>query len=88
MATRQTAWTFVFIASTILLVTSGVRLSLGLFVQPISSTTEISIVQMSFALAVTQLMWGVSVMVTFGYRAKEIKSKYRKPLAEIVEWVE
>ncbi len=32
--------------------------------------------------------WGVSVMVTFGYRAKEIKSKYRKPLAEIVEWVE
>ncbi len=32
--------------------------------------------------------WGVSVMVTFVYRAKEIKSKYRKPLAEIVEWVE
>lgn len=32
--------------------------------------------------------WGVSVMATFGYRAKEIKSKYRKPLTEIVEWVE
>ncbi len=64
MTTRQTAWTFVFIAATILLVTSGVRLSLGLFVQPISSTTEISIVQMSFALAVTQLMWGVSQPIT------------------------
>ncbi|WP_208717129.1 MFS transporter [Actinobacillus indolicus] len=64
MTTRQTAWTFVFIAATILLVTSGIRLSLGLFVQPISSTTEISIVQMSFALAVTQLMWGVSQPIT------------------------
>lgn len=32
--------------------------------------------------------WGVSVMVTFGYRAKEIKSKYRKPIEEIVQWVE
>lgn len=64
MTARQSAWTFVFIAATILLVTSGVRLSLGLFVQPISSTTEITIVQMSFALAVTQLMWGVSQPIT------------------------
>ncbi|TDQ57176.1 nitroreductase [Mesocricetibacter intestinalis] len=32
--------------------------------------------------------YGVSVMVTFGYRAKPIKSKYRKPLEEIVSWVE
>lgn len=32
--------------------------------------------------------WGVSVMVTFGYRAKDIKSKYRKPLDQVVEWVE
>lgn len=32
--------------------------------------------------------WGVSVMVTFGYRAKEIKSKYRKPIEEIVQWIE
>lgn len=32
--------------------------------------------------------WGVSVMVTFGYRAKEGKAKYRKPIDEVVEWVE
>ncbi len=32
--------------------------------------------------------YGVSVMVTFGYRAKEIKKKYRKPLEEIVTWIE
>lgn len=31
--------------------------------------------------------YGVSVMVTFGYRAKEIKPKSRKPLDEIVRWV-
>lgn len=32
--------------------------------------------------------YGVSVMVTFGYRAKEIKKKYRKPLEEMVTWIE
>ncbi|MFZ7155795.1 NAD(P)H-dependent oxidoreductase [Avibacterium avium] len=32
--------------------------------------------------------WGVSVMVTFGYRAKEIKAKSRKPMEELVTWVE
>ncbi|KGQ70882.1 NAD(P)H-dependent oxidoreductase [Chelonobacter oris] len=32
--------------------------------------------------------WGVSVVVTFGYRAKDIKSKYRKPIDEIVKWIE
>ena len=32
--------------------------------------------------------YGVSVMVTFGYRAKEIKKKYRKPLEETVTWIE
>ncbi|MDO4769028.1 MAG: NAD(P)H-dependent oxidoreductase [Brachymonas sp.] len=31
--------------------------------------------------------WGVSVMVTFGYRAKEPRPKVRKPLDEIVRWV-
>ena len=31
--------------------------------------------------------WGVSVMATFGYRAKEPRPKVRKPLEEIVLWV-
>lgn len=31
--------------------------------------------------------WGVSVMATFGYRAKEIRPKSRKSLEEIVEWI-
>lgn len=32
--------------------------------------------------------WGVSVMATFGYRAKEIKPKARKTVEQIVTWVE
>lgn len=32
--------------------------------------------------------WGVSVMATFGYRAKEIKPKARKAVDEVVQWVE
>ena len=32
--------------------------------------------------------WGVSVMVTFGYRAKEIRPKSRKATEEIVSWIE
>lgn len=32
--------------------------------------------------------WGISVMATFGYRAKEIKPKSRKAMDEIVQWVE
>lgn len=32
--------------------------------------------------------WGVSVMATFGYRAKEIKPKSRRTLEEVVQWVE
>lgn len=31
--------------------------------------------------------WGVSVMATFGYRAKDIKPKSRKSLEEVVVWV-
>lgn len=32
--------------------------------------------------------YGVSCMVTFGYRAKPINKKYRKPKEDVVSWVE
>ena len=32
--------------------------------------------------------WGVSVAVTFGYRAQDIAPKARKPAAEVVTWLE
>lgn len=64
MQQARTAWAMVFIAATILLITSGMRLSLGLFVQPIAQSTDLTIVDLSFALAITQLMWGVSQPIT------------------------
>lgn len=57
-------WLIVFVATTILWVTSGIRLSLGLLVQPIIHSSTLDIKQISFALAITQLMWGVSQPVT------------------------
>lgn len=56
----RAVWLLVLIAGVILLITSGIRLSLGLFVTPISVDTGLTIVELSFALAVTQLMWGVA----------------------------
>lgn len=32
--------------------------------------------------------YGISCMVTFGYRAQEIKKKSRKPTEEVIEWIE
>ncbi|WP_044470289.1 NAD(P)H-dependent oxidoreductase [Mannheimia massilioguelmaensis] len=32
--------------------------------------------------------YGVSCMVTFGYRSKELKKKYRKPAEDVIQWVE
>jgi MFS family permease len=48
------------IAASILLITMGMRQSLGLFVAPIIKTTHVGYAQMSFALAIGQLMWGVA----------------------------
>lgn len=64
LSSHKMLWSIVFIAATILLITSGIRLSLGLFIQPITQTTSLSLVDLSFALAVTQLMWGVSQPIT------------------------
>ncbi|MEG9487551.1 NAD(P)H-dependent oxidoreductase [Mannheimia indoligenes] len=32
--------------------------------------------------------YGISCMVTFGYRNKDIKKKSRKPVEEVIEWIE
>jgi predicted MFS family arabinose efflux permease len=47
-------------AAGILLITMGMRQSLGLFVIPITDSTTVSYAAVSFALAVGQLMWGVA----------------------------
>lgn len=56
----RNAWWLVAAATLTLLVTMGIRQSLGLFVQPIHAGTGLSIVQISFALAVAQLAWGAA----------------------------
>jgi predicted MFS family arabinose efflux permease len=47
-------------AALIMLVTTGTRQVTGLFVQPIISTTGVSIAALSFALAIGQFMWGAA----------------------------
>jgi MFS family permease len=52
-------------AAGILMITMGMRQSLGLFIAPIIETTHVGYASMSFALAIGQLMWGVA-QPTFG----------------------
>ncbi|MEN9879734.1 MAG: hypothetical protein RIQ55_380 [Pseudomonadota bacterium] len=47
-------------AAGILMVTMGTRQSLGLFIAPINSATDIGIVGISLALAIGQFAWGLS----------------------------
>lgn len=58
-------WPLVLAATATLLVTMGIRQSLGLYVQPIALDTGLGIVAISFALAIGQLVWGV-VQPAFG----------------------
>ena len=58
--TSRTAWWLVLAATATLMVTMGIRQSLGLFVQPIHTGTDLPIVQISFALAIAQLIWGAA----------------------------
>lgn len=53
-------WMLVLSASAIMMITMGTRLSLGLYVSPINTTTGLGIVAISFALAVGQFMWGAA----------------------------
>lgn len=52
-------WVPIALASLIMMVTMGIRQTVGLFIHPIISTTAMSITEMSMALAIGQLMWGV-----------------------------
>ncbi len=47
-------------AAAVLMITMGMRQSLGLYIAPIIESTQVGYAAMSFALAVGQLMWGVA----------------------------
>ncbi|MBI4998947.1 MAG: MFS transporter [Rhodocyclales bacterium] len=51
-------WPLALAAAAIMLVTMGIRQSMGLFVAPIDMATGLGIASISFALAIAQLMWG------------------------------
>jgi predicted MFS family arabinose efflux permease len=56
---RKGVWLCIALASLIYMNTTGVRLTVGLFVHPIMADTGMIITQVSIAMAVGQLMWGV-----------------------------
>src|SRR5512138_3215393 len=58
-------WPLVAAATATLLVTMGIRQSLGLFVQPLARDTGLGIQTITFALAVGQFVWG-AVQPAFG----------------------
>ncbi len=61
-------WPLVLVAAAILMITMGARQSMGLFIAPMHADTGLSIVSISFALAVGQFFWGASQPV-FGMLA-------------------
>ncbi len=64
-------WQILTAAAAVLMITMGVRQSLGLFVQPINASTGVGIVAVSLALAVGQFVWGASQPL-FGLLAERI----------------
>ena len=58
---KKNSWLFIAIAAAaMLMITMGARQAQGLFVFPISGSTGVSIVAISFAMAVGQFMWGLA----------------------------
>jgi MFS family permease len=56
---KEHQWEFITLAAAaMLMITMGARQSLGLFVAPLNTATELGIVTISFAMAVGQFVWG------------------------------
>jgi MFS family permease len=58
--TPRAAWLLVLAASAILMITMGARLTTGLFLSPINTSTGLGIASISFAMAIGQFMWGAT----------------------------
>ncbi|MGE8212836.1 MFS transporter [Stenotrophomonas sp.] len=77
-APTRTPWLLLLAASSILMVTMGVRQTSGLLIDPIHSATGLGIAQISFSLAIGQFVWG-AVQPLFGAMADQ-----RGPLPVLV----
>jgi MFS family permease len=58
--TPRAAWMLILAASAILMITMGARLTSGLFMSPINTSTGLGIAKISFAMAIGQFMWGAA----------------------------
>ncbi len=56
----RASWILILSASAILMITMGARLTTGLFMSPINTSTGLGIVSISFALAIGQFVWGAA----------------------------
>jgi len=56
----RAAWLLILSASAILMITMAARLTTGLFMSPINTSTGLGIASISLALAVGQFMWGAA----------------------------
>jgi predicted MFS family arabinose efflux permease len=57
---KRTVWLLILCAAAILMITMGARQTTGLFVSPLNTATGLGIVAISFALAVSQFVWGAA----------------------------
>ena len=64
----RAAWMLILAASAILMITMGARLTTGLFMSPINTSTGLGIARISLAMAIGQFMWGAAQPV-FGAMA-------------------
>lgn len=58
--TPRASWLLILAASATLMITMGARLTTGLFLSPINTSTGLGIATISFAMAIGQFMWGAS----------------------------
>jgi MFS family permease len=58
--TPRAAWLLILAASAILMITMGARLTTGLFLSPINTSTGLGIASVSLAMAIGQFMWGAT----------------------------
>jgi MFS family permease len=56
----RAAWLLILSASAILMITMAARLTTGLFLSPINTSTGLGVARISLAMAVGQFMWGAS----------------------------
>jgi MFS family permease len=56
----NSGWPLILTAAAILMITFGVRQSIGLYVSPLNTATGLGIANISLALAIGQFVWGVS----------------------------